>query len=92
MCVPIEAHGEIQGVITLISEERSYGEADLQFAQELANRAALALHNSKLFDAAHAAIKTRDEFISICSHELNTPLTSMKMNFQSQSPHRKTGP
>jgi PAS domain S-box-containing protein len=82
MCVPIEAHGEIQGVITLISEERSYGEADLQFAQELANRAALALHNSKLFDAAHAAIKTRDEFISICSHELNTPLTSMKMNFQ----------
>ncbi len=28
------------------------------------------------------ALKTRDEFLSICSHELNTPLTSLKMHLQ----------
>lgn len=28
------------------------------------------------------AIEARDEFISVCSHELKTPLTSMKMQFQ----------
>ena len=28
------------------------------------------------------ALKSRDEFLSICSHELNTPLTSLKMQLQ----------
>ena len=28
------------------------------------------------------ALKTRDEFLSICSHELKTPLTSLKMQIQ----------
>ncbi len=28
------------------------------------------------------ALQTRDEFLSICSHELNTPLTSLKMHLQ----------
>ncbi|MES2525431.1 MAG: hybrid sensor histidine kinase/response regulator [Bdellovibrionota bacterium] len=31
------------------------------------------------------ALKTRDEFLSICSHELNTPLTSLKMHLQIMS-------
>lgn len=29
-----------------------------------------------------AALKSRDEFLSICSHELKTPLTSLKMQIQ----------
>jgi PAS domain S-box-containing protein len=28
------------------------------------------------------ALKTREEFISICSHELNTPVTALKLQFQ----------
>lgn len=31
------------------------------------------------------ALKSRDEFLSICSHELNTPLTSLKMHLQIMS-------
>ncbi len=32
--------------------------------------------------ALKEAIRTRDEFISICSHELRTPVTSMRLQFQ----------
>ncbi|HXH32629.1 MAG TPA: PAS domain-containing sensor histidine kinase [Bacteriovoracaceae bacterium] len=35
--------------------------------------------------AAEEAVRSRDEFISICSHELKTPVTSMKLQFQMAS-------
>lgn len=33
-------------------------------------------------DALREAVRARDEFVSICSHELKTPVTSMKLQFQ----------
>ncbi|HXH73528.1 MAG TPA: ATP-binding protein [Bacteriovoracaceae bacterium] len=36
----------------------------------------------KLAENLKDAIKARDEFIGICSHELRTPITSMKLQFQ----------
>lgn len=38
------------------------------------------LHQTRL--NLEEALKSRDEFISICSHELKTPLTSLKMQVQ----------
>ena len=50
MLVPLEARGHILGEITLVCGEsgRTYSEADLMFAEELARRAALALDNARL--------------------------------------------
>ena len=35
------------------------------------------------------SLMMRDEFVSICSHELKTPLTTLKMNLQIQERNRK---
>ncbi len=79
--VPLLARDRRFGVMTLLAAapRRRYRPADLWLAQELGSRAALALDNSRLFAEAQQAIERRDEFLLIASHELKTPLTSLKM-------------
>ena len=49
-------------------------------AQELASRAALARENSRLYAASQRAVALRDDFIAVASHELRTPVTSLKVH------------
>ncbi|MCP3137133.1 PAS domain-containing protein [Pyxidicoccus xibeiensis] len=48
----------------------------------LAAQVAVAMDNARLFQRAQEAITARDTFLSIASHELRTPITSMKMHAQ----------
>jgi PAS domain S-box-containing protein len=52
-----------------------YGDADVQLAETLARRAALAIDNSRLYREAEAANQAKDRFLAMLSHELRTPLT-----------------
>ncbi|HUP56676.1 MAG TPA: GAF domain-containing sensor histidine kinase, partial [Bdellovibrionota bacterium] len=81
---PIHARGRTLGAISFVlcGEERSYSEADLAVTQELGRRAGIAIDNALLYEAAQTAIRARDEFLSIASHELKTPLTSLKLQAQ----------
>jgi signal transduction histidine kinase/Na+/proline symporter len=56
--------------------------ADLGVAEELAHRSAIALENAALFSDAQQAIRARDEFLAIASHELKTPLTPLRITVQ----------
>ncbi|WNG59932.1 AAA family ATPase [Archangium gephyra] len=84
MAVPLIAHGKSIGSISLlgVTPERRYGPADLALAQELARRAASSIDNARLYREAREAIRLRDEFLSIASHELYTPLTSLQISMQ----------
>lgn len=62
---------------------RAFSHEDKEFMIAFARQSAQALHRSQLFENSRLAIQTRDEFLSIASHELKTPLTPLKLQLQS---------
>lgn len=89
MGVPLIARDKVIGAMTFssIHESRIYTKDHLRFAQEIAHRIALAIDNTRLFREAQEAIRIRDDFISVASHELKTPLTSIKIFTQILEQH-----
>jgi signal transduction histidine kinase len=84
MVVPLIARGIVLGALVLVStrDEQLYSEKDLNLAEDLAFRAALAIENCNLYQKSKQAVELRDEFLSIASHELRTPLTSLRLQFE----------
>jgi PAS domain S-box-containing protein len=82
--VPLAARGETLGVLLLATagSGRRYGQEDLELCIHLARRMALALDNARLYREAEQALRVRDIFLSVASHELKTPLTSLLGNVQ----------
>ncbi|RYZ39800.1 MAG: GAF domain-containing protein [Myxococcaceae bacterium] len=94
LTVPLVARGHILGALSFLTTTsgRRYGDEDLRFAQELANLAALAVDNTRLLQGARDAIRLRDEFLSVASHELKTPLTPLSLKLQALSRAVKAHP
>jgi PAS domain S-box-containing protein len=62
MIVPLIARGRTLGVVTLVSRQadRRYSPTDLEFAEHLARRFALAIDNARLFDDAERSLALLD--------------------------------
>jgi PAS domain S-box-containing protein len=83
MSVPLPGRGTLFGVLTFAAgPNRRYGEADLEVAEELARRTALAIENARLFHGAEEALQAREEFLSIAAHEIRGPITSLHLSIQ----------
>ncbi|MCY0999316.1 ATP-binding protein [Myxococcus sp. MISCRS1] len=87
IAVPLVVRGHTMGVFSFFTSfsNRRYTQADLAFGLELAYRAALSMENARLYREAQEAIRLRDEFLSIASHELKTPLTPLSLKLQALS-------
>jgi signal transduction histidine kinase/CHASE1-domain containing sensor protein len=84
LAVPLLARGEPLGAIVLLSTRpRAFAEEDLPPAQDLARLVAAAVDTARLYRRAQEAVAARDEFLSIASHELKTPLTSLTLHADS---------
>jgi signal transduction histidine kinase len=84
--VPLVARGVILGAFTLVMSEsgRHYDRADQALAEDLAQRAAIAVDNARLYReaeraraAAEEANRAKGAFLAMMSHELRTPLNAI---------------
>lgn len=83
IAVPLVARERALGVVVFgYRDRREAPHADLALGEDLAGRAALALDNARLYQDAQAAIRARDEFLSVASHELRTPAQSLLLGVQ----------
>jgi len=87
--VPLEAHGELVGMLSFLTDSEGFDTADTEFAKALGVPVALAIQNAQFYESAAKqadmmaeALRRqeeldhmKDELIQNISHELRTPLS-----------------
>jgi signal transduction histidine kinase/CheY-like chemotaxis protein len=79
---PLRAKGERLGVLSVYTyENHPFSSEEIEFLNTLADQAAIAIHNARLFDRIRKQTeelrqsnRIKSEFLSVVSHELRTPL------------------
>ena len=76
MALPVKSPEKVYGVfLSLASQPQRFTPEDFAFGMLIAQRLATFIENYNLLRELREALKTRDEFISIATHELKTPVT-----------------
>jgi signal transduction histidine kinase/CRP-like cAMP-binding protein len=77
--IPIRREQEVIGIVILESlKAETYPSETQAFLSRLSDHAAIAISNAQLYAAVQAANLAKSDFVSFVSHELKTPMTSIK--------------
>lgn len=83
--LPLAAKGEMLGVLSIYTKhEHEFGEEEVRFLSTLAGQAAMAIHNSQLYERLkkqtlelEEARRKQADFTAIIAHDLRSPLMSV---------------
>jgi PAS domain S-box-containing protein len=91
VAVPMLMRGQPLGALFLGSSSlsRVYGQGDLRLAEALADRAATAIENARLYRSSVNAIHLRDQVLSVVAHDLRSPLSAILLQAAAL---RRSGP
>lgn len=78
LVVPVRREGQVVALIGVQRRARPFSREAETFLQRLAEHAAIAIENTRLYQAVKAANEAKSQFISIVSHELKIPMTSIR--------------
>ena len=79
LMVPMVVRDEAVGLLEpiLIHKDREFTATDTGLVQTMANQAAAALENARLYEGVSQANQAKSEFIDFVAHELKQPMTSI---------------
>ena len=78
LAVPIQGDKDVIGIILLDSPfENAFTGDDIAFVERLADRAAVAIENSRLYEELQKAKQQQSDFIAVVTHELRSPMTTI---------------
>jgi signal transduction histidine kinase len=77
LAVPV-VHGDQPLGVLCVDNQNPFSEIDAQFLGHLSRRAAAAIQNAHLYQAVQNANQAKSKFVSVVTHELRIPMTSIK--------------
>ena len=80
--VPLIAQGRKLGLINLVWRrgESQFKPSLVAVAQGVADRAAVAIENARLYQEARDAVRVREDIVAIVSHDLRNPLNAISLS------------
>ncbi|HEU0298457.1 MAG TPA: GAF domain-containing protein [Longimicrobium sp.] len=82
LVVPLRWRDDVLGTLSLVrgADRPAFDDADVELAEEVARRAAMAMENARLYEAARRATRARDDMMSVVSHDLRNPVHTVFMS------------
>jgi signal transduction histidine kinase len=82
--LPLHTHGKLVGAMVLVrtAPNDPFTPRDIELAEEVARRAALAVDNARLYQRACRAVRMRDDVLGIVAHDLRNPLHGMLLHLR----------
>ncbi|MBN1147720.1 MAG: GAF domain-containing protein [Anaerolineales bacterium] len=80
MCTPLRSRGKLIGAIYVDNRAQvgMFTKKDLELLDTFAAQAAIAIENARLNQAVQQANQAKSKFVSVVTHELRIPMTSIK--------------
>jgi signal transduction histidine kinase len=84
LALPMAARATTIGALAIGRRDGSpsWTRQDVELAVDLARRAAGAVDNARLYEAAQRATRSRDDMLAIVSHDLRNPLSTIQLSAQ----------